>query len=94
MTSNLEQHLPNMASFWLTSLDARQRRQLLLPLKNSISSLLACYWRTDYLEGIRLNQIFKKLFNFLFSSGGRGLWTSFVPKEYVSKLAGEVAKHP
>lgn len=77
----MEHHIPNLANFWLDTLDVRQRRQLLSPLKHSLSNLLCGYWRTEALEGIRLYQIFKRLFNFLLSSHGKGLWTSFVPKE-------------
>lgn len=78
--SAMEQHTPNLANFWLDSLDGKQRRQLLHPLKHSLSNLLCCYWRTDLPDNIRLYQIFKRLFNFLLSSGGKGLWMSISPK--------------
>lgn len=79
--SSLEFHLPNLENFWLCSLNGRQRKQLLCPLKDSLTGILCRFWRTDCLEGIRLNHIFQRLFNFLLSSSGKGMWTAFSPKE-------------
>ncbi len=79
--SSLEQHLPELSKFWLVSLDGRQRKQLLCPLKDSLGSILCCYWRTSNVESIRLHHIFRRLFNFLLSSAGKGMWAIFVPKE-------------
>ena len=79
--SSLTNYLPELAKFWLVTLDGRQRKQLLCPLKDSLASILSCYWRTTNMESVRLYQIFTKLFNFLLSSGGKGLWAVFAPKE-------------
>ena len=77
---SLERHLPEMAKFWLMVLDARQRKQLLTPLRDSLTSILCCYWRTSNADSIRLHSIFRRLFNFLLSSAGKGMWSTFAPK--------------
>ena len=51
--------------------------QLLTPLKESVQSLLHCFWRTSHLECVRLHKVFVRLFNFLLSNHGQGLWSSF-----------------
>lgn len=70
-----------MSKFWLVALDASRRKQLFNPLRDSIKKILSQYWRTESLERVRLYQIFRRLFVFLLSSGGKGLWMSLAPKE-------------
>ena len=53
--------------------------QLLSPLHESVKGILCSYWRTSSLESVRLYQIVKRLFNFLLSQSGQGLWLTFVP---------------
>ena len=53
--------------------------QLLSPLHESVKGILCSYWRTSNLESVRLYQIVKRLFNFLLSNSGQGLWLTFVP---------------
>ena len=75
----MKHHQPNIASFWLVSLDSTKRKQLLNPIKDSVKGLLHCYWRTANLDSIRLYQIFNKLFTFLLSKGGQTLWSAIAP---------------
>ena len=79
--SNIENHLPDMANFWLVKLDLRQRKQLLSPLRDTLRNLLCYHWRTDHPDGVRLHVIFKRLFSVLLSSGGKGMWATFKPKQ-------------
>ena len=81
INSDMDYHIPTLANFWLDTLDGRQRRQLLFPLKQTLSHLLCGHWRTDKLDTITLYQIFKKLFIFMLSSGGKGLWASIMPRQ-------------
>ena len=79
VNSDIEFHMQNLGSFWLVVLDSSKRKQLLSPLHESVKGILCSYWRTSSLESVRLYQIVKRLFNFLLSHSGQGLWHTFVP---------------
>ena len=72
-------HRPNIASFWMVTLDGAKRKQLLIPLKDLVKSLLQSHWRTTNLDSVKLFHILNKLFSYLLSRGGKGLWSAFVP---------------
>ena len=81
LNPDFERYFPKMADFWLVSLDSNQRRQLLTPLKETVKSLIQSYWHKTNLCRVRIYQIFNKLFNFMLSRGGLGIWTSIAPNE-------------
>lgn len=75
----MKHHQPNIANFWLISLDNIKRKQLLNPIRESVKGLIYCYWRTANSDSIRLYQIFNRLFNFLLSKNGQVLWSTIIP---------------
>jgi len=81
LTPDFEKYFQKMSDFWLVSLDSHQRRQLFTPLKESLKLLIQSYWHKSNLSKVKLYQIFNKLFNFMLSRGGLGIWTSILPEE-------------
>ncbi len=79
INADLLTHRPNIASFWMVSLDSTKRKQLLVPLKDLIKRLLQSHWRTTNLDSVKLFHVLNRLFSYLLSRGGKGLWSVFVP---------------
>ena len=83
INADIVTHRPNIASFWMVTLDGAKRKQLLAPLKDSVKTLLQTYCRAPVLESIKLHQVLNRLFSYLLSRGGKGLWSAFVPLQWV-----------
>ncbi len=82
INADIVTHRPNLASFWLVSLDNTKRKQLLVPLKDLVKSILQSHWRTTVLynlDSVRLYHILNRLLSYMLSRGGKGLWSAFVP---------------
>jgi tubulin polyglutamylase TTLL7 len=65
-----------VGSFWLLTLDGTKRKQLLNPIRECARNLIKIHWRTTAIETTRLNKVFMRLFNYLLSNHGQGLWST------------------